>query len=95
MGFKEARAFAGGSCKDIFCHQYAECLVVSKKGKCRNPEHARPSMSGYGINVTKLFEASGWELNRAIRDKDSTAPRIANVCGMVLINMSESCTLES
>lgn len=84
MGFTEAQAYVGGSCKKIFCHEHPECLVISEKGKCRNPQHARPSMSGFGINVLKLFEAVGWTMNIAIHDTDSTT-KTANVCGLVLI----------
>jgi hypothetical protein len=45
MGFSDAQAYAGGSCKRIFCHDHPECRVISEKGSCRNPDYARPSMS--------------------------------------------------
>ena len=85
MGFAGAQAYAGGSCKKIFCHDHAECLALSEEGKCRNPQYARPSMSGFGINVAKLFETSGWTMNWITHDTDSTATQMANVCGLVLI----------
>ena len=85
MGFAGARAYAGGSCKTIFCHDLPECPVISEKAKCRNPEHARPSMSGFGINVARLFEAAGWTLNWAARNQDSTTTQMAHLCGLVLI----------
>jgi predicted metal-binding protein len=85
MGFVDARAYAGGSCKKIFCHDHAECLALSEKGKCRNPRHARPSMSGFGVNVAKLFKTAGWKMNWTARDADSTETPMANVCGLVLI----------
>ena len=42
-------------------------------------------MSGFGINVAKLFEAAGWEMNWATHQPDSTSTKMANVCGLVLI----------
>jgi len=85
MGFASAQAYAGGSCKKIFCHKYAECLALSEKGKCRNPQYARPSMSGFGIDVAKLFKTAGWKMNWITHDTDSAATKMANVCGLVLI----------
>ncbi|MBU4000744.1 MAG: DUF2284 domain-containing protein [Proteobacteria bacterium] len=84
MGFGNAEAYAGGSCKEIFCQKHMECLALSDKRTCRNPESARPSMSGFGIHVAKLFELAGWtmswtHLHEAIETK------MANVCGLVLI----------
>lgn len=59
MGFPRAMAFAGGSCKMIFCREHAECSVLSGR-VCRNPRRARPSMSGFGINVSRLMQAARW-----------------------------------
>ena len=85
MGFAGARAYAGGSCKAIFCHEHQECRALTAEGKCRHPESARPSMSGFGIDVAKLFAAAGWEMNWVSRHQDSTSTKMANVCGLVLI----------
>lgn len=85
MGCMEARAFAGGSCKEIFCPEHHECLALATEGKCRHPLYARPSMSGFGINVAKLFAAAGWEMNWVTHHPDSTSTKMANVCGLVLI----------
>ena len=85
MGFADAQAYAGGSCKTIFCHDHPECLVISGRGKCRNPEYARPSMSGFGINVGRLFELAGWTMKWVAHNKDSTTTTMANICGLVLI----------
>ncbi|RPH52522.1 MAG: DUF2284 domain-containing protein [Desulfobacteraceae bacterium] len=84
-GFAGARAYAGGSCKNIFCHDHPECLALSEKGKCRNPQYARPSMSGFGINVAELFKTAGWPFGRAANNSDSDSTQMANVCGLVLI----------
>ncbi|RJR54419.1 MAG: DUF2284 domain-containing protein [Desulfobacteraceae bacterium] len=86
MGFPAARAFAGGSCKKIFCRDQRECRALTGKGDCRNPAHARPSMSGFGINVAKLFQAAGWTMNIAARDSISKTDHSASVCGLVLIS---------
>lgn len=85
MGFTFSRAFAGSSCKKIFCHEHSECRVIANNGKCRNPETARPSMSGYGINVSKLMKAAGWsskiDMNHAGPDSES----MSWVAGLILI----------
>ena len=62
MGYRNSRAYAGGSCKRIFCQDYTFCRVLKEGGECRNPDRARPSMSGFGINVSKLIEAAGWTM---------------------------------
>jgi predicted metal-binding protein len=84
-GFPEARAYAGGSCKTIFCRDHLACQALSENGKCRNPDAARPSMSGFGIHVAKLFEAAGWSMNWTARNQDSLPIPMANVSGLVLI----------
>jgi predicted metal-binding protein len=86
LGFADARAYAGGSCKAIFCHEHRQCRVVSENGKCRHPRHARPSMSGFGINVAALFKTAGWITNGTMQNPDTTTTRTANVCGLVLIH---------
>ena len=85
MGFVNSQAYAGGSCKKIFCHNHLECLSLSEKGKCRNPQYARPSMSGFGINVAKLIATAGWNMSGFNHDNDSTTTKMANVYGLVLI----------
>ncbi len=86
MGFLNAQAYAGGPCKKIFCHDHLECLAISGKGKCRNPQFARPSMSGFGVNVAKLFEVAGWKMTWTSNDTDSTIIKMTNVCGLILIH---------
>lgn len=85
MGFADAMAFAGSSCKAIFCHEHQECQALSAEGKCRHPESARPSMSGFGIDVARLFATAGWEMNWVTHHADSTSTKMVNVCGLVLI----------
>jgi predicted metal-binding protein len=86
MGFTNAQAYAGGPCKKIFCDDHSECLALSEKGKCRHPKSARPSMSGFGINVGMLVKTVGWSGSEVNRGTDSTATKISNIYGLVLIN---------
>lgn len=85
LGYSRSKAFAGGSCKKIFCGDYTTCRVVSEGGECRNPEHARPSMSGFGINVSKLMQAAGWPAKMATQQTDAGAEPMTWVAGLVLI----------
>ncbi len=85
MGFTNAQAYAGGPCKKIFCNDHPECLALSEKGKCRHPKSARPSMSGFGINVGMLVETAGWSWSEVNHGTDSTATKISNIYGLVLI----------
>ena len=84
-GWPNARAFAGGSCKKIFCGDHADCRVVDAGNPCRHPHHARPSMSGYGINVSRLMSAAGWQLNRITRDTTPESVPMGAVSGLVLV----------
>lgn len=84
-GFKHSKAYAGGSCKTIFCSEHADCAVISTEGNCRNPQSARQSMSGFGINVSKLMEIAGWPFNKAENKTDSDSDAMSHVCGLVLI----------
>jgi predicted metal-binding protein len=86
LGFNDARAFAGGSCKKIFCREHLQCRVLSENGQCRHPEHARPSMSGFGIHVAALFKTVGWTMNGFMQNPDATTTKTATVCGLVLIH---------
>ncbi len=84
-GFPNSKGYAGGSCKMIFCRNQPDCRVVEEQGECRNPRSARPSMSGFGINVSKLMEAAGWKLSVAEREGDKDKAKIGTLCGLVLV----------
>ncbi len=86
MGFVRAKAFAGGSCKNIFCGEHPHCQVLFGNGNCRHPDHARPSMSGFGINVTKLVETAGWTMEWGKPNTDDMTTKLGNVYGLVLIH---------
>ncbi|MBU2547064.1 MAG: DUF2284 domain-containing protein [Proteobacteria bacterium] len=82
-GAVASRAFAGGSCKNLFCRDQPDCNVVEAGGPCRNPEKARPSMSGFGIDVRKLVEAAGWKMWEAGGPSGGTS--MGTLAGLVLI----------
>ena len=84
-GYTHSRAFAGGSCKKIFCGDQAQCVVLSDNAPCRHGERARPSMSGYGIDVAHLMEAAGWEMRVASQKRESAEGATHPLCGLVLI----------
>jgi predicted metal-binding protein len=79
LGWPAASALAGGSCKYLFCHQEKDCPVLAGAGGCRHPDTARPSMSGFGIDVTRLMESAGWTMRRAGDAETSVAPVVALV----------------
>jgi predicted metal-binding protein len=85
MGFTHSKAFAGSSCKKIFCHEHAACQVISGNGKCRNPQSARPSMSGYGINVSKLMASAGWPSKITKQQGETDEDSMSWVAGLILI----------
>ncbi|MBW2250008.1 MAG: hypothetical protein JRF60_05125 [Deltaproteobacteria bacterium] len=59
--------------------------MLTEGGECRNPRYARPSMSGYGINVSKMMQAAGWTMNRYNSEADSDTVSTAPICGLILI----------
>ncbi len=84
LGFPGARGFAGGSCKPGFCGDKENCRAI-EKGSCRFPDLARPSLSGYGVNVGKLMEAAGWSTTLFTSDKDNQ-DHLAWIAGLVLLS---------
>lgn len=84
-GFSDARAFAGGSCKRIFCTDHPDCSVLAG-GPCRHPDQARPSMSGYGIDVSRLMNAAGWQMSWITRNTSAEEVPMGALVGMVLID---------
>ena len=88
MGYTESRAFAGGSCKNLFCADQPTCRVIADNGNCRNPTSARPSMSGFGINVTEMMRSAGWPLKPASPNEAGNSESMTWVSGLVLISES-------
>jgi predicted metal-binding protein len=85
LGFVRTRGYAGGSCRELFCHDYEDCAAFAENGRCRFPQYARPSMSGFGIDVAALFKAAGWALSLADPLAGPGEDNMANICGLVLI----------
>jgi predicted metal-binding protein len=84
MGHVGSRAFAGGSCKNIFCHGHPDCRRLSG-GPCRHPDIARPSMSGFGINVSELMQTCGWPSKIDTLDPARGSETMSWIAGLVLI----------
>lgn len=84
MGFIHSRAFAGGSCKELFCSTFSRCQELSSDEGCRNPDKARPSMSGFGIDVGHLMILANWPDKQLglITGKDQPMSWVA---GLVLV----------
>ncbi|MBM3957195.1 MAG: DUF2284 domain-containing protein [Gemmatimonadetes bacterium] len=80
-GLPRARAFAGGCCKVLFCREHEVCSVLAG-GACRNPDSARPSLSGLGVNFNRLNRSLGWE---ASRTPDDGSEPLGMMAGMVLL----------
>ncbi len=83
-GFADAAAFAGGCCKQLFCPDHESCRALGG-GRCRNPQLARPSMSGFGIDVSALMQAAGWSGKTLTRKADADQSAMSWVAGLVLI----------
>ena len=84
-GYSNSKAFAGGSCKKIFCADYSDCSALAKGGICRYPQAARPSMSGFGIDVSALMRACGWPADIRIRRTKSDSEATSWVAGLVML----------
>ncbi len=84
LGFSRSRAFAGGSCKPLFCEENNTCCVVADKLPCRHENDARPSMSGFGIDVIQLMNTSGWPVVKTEQHKGG--PEDSSwVAGLILL----------
>jgi len=85
IGFEKSKAFAGGSCKELFCDDQEKCCVVAENKPCRHIEFARPSMSGFGIDVTQLMKSSGWSCQKADNANSSEKDAISWVAGLIML----------
>jgi predicted metal-binding protein len=85
LGFARAAAFAGGSCWQLFCHEKRECMALVAGGSCRFPEIARPSMSGFGVDVGHLLRLAGWANRLGKLGEDGREQGTTSVCGLVLL----------
>lgn len=84
-GCRDARAYAGGACKMLFCADYVDCPVIANTGTCRWPDQARPSMSGYGIDVFRLMDDAGWPRDPTDDAGNPGREPLSTVVGLVLV----------
>ncbi len=85
VGHVCSKGFAGGSCKELFCSAYTDCNVLERKSDCRNPGRGRPSMSGFGVNVSRLKEIAGWNETNQTGPGDLEKQPLGAVYGLILI----------
>lgn len=85
MGFANSKAFAGGSCKQLFCDDETDCRVLANNGKCRHPHKARPSMSGFGVNVSEMMKSAGWPCEINVKKPEPGADPMSWIAGVVLV----------
>jgi len=84
LQYPRSKGFAGGSCKQLFCRDEKNCLYLSEHKTCRNPSYARPSMSGFGVNVASMMGLAGWD-ERASYKSESDGDPLSWVAGLVLL----------
>ncbi|MDR3540604.1 MAG: DUF2284 domain-containing protein [Desulfosporosinus sp.] len=85
LGYSHSKAFAVGSCKEIFCHNQVDCrLLVKGGGSCRYQRYARPPIEAFGINVNQLAKIAGWTVNTD-KNADTNKISMGAVYGLVLI----------
>ncbi len=86
MGYTRSVGFAGGSCKELFCQDHLRCRRINKNGPCRHPDLARPSMSGYGIDVFQLVDSCAWDTNLNLDDSATAEDQLSWVAGLIMIS---------
>ena len=92
LGYSRSRAFAGGSCKELFCSSFANCRYLHEDGVCRNPDTARPSMSGFGVDVGHLMRLANWpekQLGKPFKGKKGKQT-MQWLAGLVLVGKKRS-----
>lgn len=85
LGRTQARAYAGGCCKKLWCGKASDCRVVDRGGECRFPDKARHSMSGYGVDTSALLRTAGMVLERVDPTTKPAPDSTGTVCGLVLL----------
>ena len=85
MGYTGSKAFAGGSCKAIFCHEHEHCNLLFGTGECLYLQSARPSMSGFGVDVAALMKACGWSADFVTHEFGASSNEMSWIAGLILI----------
>jgi predicted metal-binding protein len=89
LGYADSRGFAGGSCKEIFCSAERDCPALEQEGACRYPEYARPSMSGFGIDVFDLVQTCGWPAQHESRGTEAAGESMSWLAGLIAVGRGE------
>ncbi len=89
LGYINSEAFAGGSCKELFCADHLRCRRIEENGQCRHPDLARPSMSGYGIDVFQLIKSCGWQTNLNQQEQIPAKDQLSWVAGLIMIGQKK------
>jgi predicted metal-binding protein len=84
LGFTGSEGFAAGSCKLSFCKNDDHCQVLHGNGECRHPDSARPSMSGFGVDVGKLMKSVGWS-STFLKNTGQQEDKMAWVAALVML----------
>ena len=86
-GFDRALGLAAGSCKELFCAEEAECVVLHKQKPCLHPDQARPSISAVGVDFAALANSVGWQFARIDINKEEPGsdPAMGLLAGLVLL----------
>jgi predicted metal-binding protein len=83
-GLDDAWGLGFGSCRKIFCSGRSTCNVLDG-GTCRNPDRARPSLSGLGVNFNRLNNLLGWDATRTAEHSGLTDTPMSMVTGILLV----------
>lgn len=76
-GYINSKAYAGGSCKNIFCSSHDFCNVLFGTGECRYQGISTQSMSGNGIDFQQIVKKLNWN--------DNVDKSTGVIAGLVLI----------
>ena len=85
LGYTNSKAFAAGSCKEIFCNKHSHCRLLTDKGECRHPKYARSAIEAYGVNVHDLNTTTGWFKDQNSEEATVDKASIGTIYGLVLI----------
>jgi len=85
LDYTNSKAFAAGSCKEIFCNKHLRCRLLTDNGECRHPKYARPAIEAYGVNVHDLNRTAGWSSDQNSREATIDKASIGAIYGLVLI----------
>ncbi|NQS91164.1 MAG: DUF2284 domain-containing protein [Chloroflexi bacterium] len=85
IGYANSAAFAGGSCKELFCQDHLSCQQISTNDPCRHPDLSRSSLSGYGVDVFQLMKTCGWATNLNENHPQPVERQLSWIAGLIMI----------